>query len=336
MVLLGFCVITAVFFALGGGLAGLLMRLAGRPVPLRRIARVTGFAWLLSVPLFVLFIAPLLLPYFLAGASTRPQDRDLAETPAQYGRDFEEVEFHSRDGLSLAGWYLEGPGNKPAIVYSHGLFRSRREMLERASVLNRLGYPGLLVDLRSHGGSQRDAVSLGYRERLDVAGARDFVLREKGQKEVVLLGASMGAVAALNAAPELDPAPRAVIADSPFLDLEETVSRHARLLLGLPAFPFGRLFVWNFARINGFAPEELNVRRALRQMGEVPILLIYGTEDERMPESTRRAVWEAIPHGHKKLLLFEAAGHGAAFRSDQKRYVQEVDAWLMGLTGTDP
>jgi hypothetical protein len=55
------------------------------------------------------------------------QRQPLLRTPAVVGLDFEEVEFHSTDGVTLRGWFIphggDGPG--PAVVFVHGWLWNR-------------------------------------------------------------------------------------------------------------------------------------------------------------------------------------------------------------------
>ncbi len=193
--------------------------------------------------------------------------------------------------------------------------------MERACLLNQANYPTLVFDLRNHGKSQKKHVSLGFKERLDVLAACDFLKTELGDTPLVLFGVSLGAVASIHAAAELGPELTAVIVDSPFRSLKETVDRHTRLFLGIPTIPFANIFVWNLARIGEFDPSDVDTIAALRRLGQGSTLLIYGAEDRRIPSATSRAIWEAIPHPNKRIARFEGATHGAAFRSAPDRYM---------------
>ena len=190
----------------------------------------------------------------------------------------------------LRGWLMEGEDTKATLIFGHGLFRSRREGLERGSALNKRGFSVLLFDFRNHGESDGRSTSLGYLERLDVLGAYDFLKEKRERQRFVLLGVSMGAVAVIHAASDFQQDLEAIIADSPFQSLNETVDHHTRML-AVPSFPFADIFVWNFTRITQYAPEDLNTIEALRRLDEVPVLLIL--QQRRSPH---------VPVGHPKHL----------------------------------
>ena len=242
-------------------------------------------------------------------------------TPESFGCQYLEVEFPSRDGLLLKGWLIKGDPNKSPIVFSHGLFRSRHEVLERACRLSRHGHPVLVFDLRCHGESQRKTISLGYHERLDVLGAKDFLTRSRSVDGIIFAGVSMGAVASILAAHQGAQSVEAIIADSPFDTLVETVERHTRIFLGLPARPFSDMFIWNLTREADFQAGQLNTVAALKSLEKVPVLLIYGEADRRMTGTVARKLYKAIACPHRRLVFFEGAAHGGSYASAPEKYV---------------
>ncbi|HUG42635.1 MAG TPA: hypothetical protein VMN76_00215, partial [Acidobacteriota bacterium] len=138
MVILALSLISALLFALVGLVVWSGLRILRRRPSAVGIARRTLWAYLIFLPAAVFILAPLLFSAFLSTASTRPQDLALQETPADLGCPSESVEFRSADGVRLQGWLLPGDEEKPAMIWTHGLFRSRREVLERSCRLNAL------------------------------------------------------------------------------------------------------------------------------------------------------------------------------------------------------
>lgn len=328
--------VLALVFTIGGFLVWLALFIFGVRKKGRKIAKWAMLSFLVFLPLFALLIFPLVTSYLIAHASTRPMDQGLRDTPANYGLSFTNIDFSSRDGARLKGWFIQGDEDKPAIILSHGLFRNRQEMLGRAAALSKSGYPTILFDFRGHGWSEQKPVSMGFYERLDVLGAYDFGKRKLNQDRFILLGVSMGAVAALHAAREFGSDLEALIADSPFQSLEETISHHTRLFLKLPAFPFANIFIWNLTRISDYDADQLDTVKVCRTIREVPVLLIYGKNDLRMPAETGRLIYETIPGSKKKLVYFPDAGHGASYRTQPESYIKAVLAFLDSLRSSPP
>lgn len=293
-----------------------------------KVFKVTLITCLCFFPVTLFLVLPITFSHLIANASTRPQDRILTSTPASFGCHFWEIDFPSRDGLLLSGWLIEGKPDKVPIIFSHGLFRDRRELLERAAKLSQHGHSVLIFDLRCHGKSQRKTISLGYQERLDVLGASDFVLDRFGVRRVVVAGVSMGAVASIFAATESPQSVEAIIADSPFDTLVDTVGRHTELFLQIPTRPFSDIFIWNLTREAEFSADQLDTIRAVSTLNELPVLLLYGERDSRMARNVATNLYEAIPTVRKRLLFFENADHGGAFDSAPEEYVDAILGFL--------
>src|SRR2546426_65797 len=117
----------------------------------RRILKRVIITLIIIVIVLVFGVFPWGLAALVTGARTRPMDRRLTETPANFGAQFKDVEFQTSDGVKISGWLVPSGDKHATIIYSHGLFRSRRELLERAMDLWKLGYGALLYDQRNHG-----------------------------------------------------------------------------------------------------------------------------------------------------------------------------------------
>lgn len=288
----------------------------------------------LAVVVFLLVGVPYLLAVMVTRAGTRPRDRALTSSPADYDLAFEEVRFPSKDGVSLAGWFLGGGSRTTVVVLGHGLFRSRREVLDRAAFLRQQSYDTLLFDFRRHGESGGERVTLGYQERLDFEGAVAFVRQRRPGAAVVLYGVSMGAAAALLAAAET-PEVAAVIADSSFLNIEHTVAHHVKLIFGLPYYPFASVLLFFLETRGHFDRKDFDLEKAVAALGERPILVAAGGDDRRMPPELQKRLFEASPSPKRRYVVIPGAGHGAAYRVDPESYQRDLVEFLdeTGLSG---
>jgi uncharacterized protein len=319
MILLGFLGILLLLFLIFGGLLALFKRRKRAA-----ILRWTGILYLASAILIVFGLAPYLLARLIVNSGTRPMDRLLEDTPAEYQVPYEGIAFETQDHLRLNGWYVP-PGDKNAIVVcAHGLFRNRVEMLGRVMPLTKVGYGALLYDSRSHGSSQKGKVSLGYFERYDVLGAIQYIRRRyqgaEIQPKIILMGVSMGAVAMMEAVAETRDY-SAIILDSPFYSLRETVVHHAWLFFKMPRYPFPSLFLFWFERLAGFNADRINGYEALHRMKPVPLLIIASEGDERINADDARALYSEANSESKELHMFgKDVPHGAAARLHPREY----------------
>lgn len=302
----------------------------------RRIFKRVVVTLIILLIVFLFGVIPWGLAALVTGAGTRPMDRNLTETPADFGAQFKDVEFQTSDGVRISGWLVPGREKHATIVYSHGLFRSRRELLERAMDLWKLGYGALLYDSRNHGASGHARVSLGYNERLDVEAAVRY-LRDELQTtdRIVLFGISMGATADLLAASET-PEVAAVISDSSFLSFDHTVDHHLKLFLHLPQFPIGNELKYFIQSRAAFDGSKLDALEAVKRIGDRPIMFISAANDKRMPPAIAEQLYQACSNPHCALLVVEGPGdnvHGHGYQANPKLYLEKVTAFLQSAIG---
>lgn len=280
----------------------------------------------LCLVLFVCAGLPFMLSFLITKAGTRPGERNRVDTPVAQGATFEDIKFTSTDGNQLSGWYLPSRSKRVTIIMTHGLFRSRYEMLERGVALWREGYGVLLYDLRRHGRSRAEFSTIGFDERHDVEAAMRFAVEREPENRIVLMGVSMGAAATLLAAAEDGGQLLAVVSESSFLSFDDTVRHHVRLAR-LPAFPFATLLVrFTSWRLN-FNPADFDVLRAVKRI-KCPILFIGGGADNRMPnQSVLEPLYEAASHPLKRKLIVEGAQHGHAFDRDEQSRAEYLKAF---------
>jgi pimeloyl-ACP methyl ester carboxylesterase len=288
------------------------------------------------ITLAIIFIVLVygVLPYWLSGvatnAHTRPIDRQLTTTPALLGADYKDVEFQTSDGVTISGWLLPSRSKRATIIFSHGLFRSRRELMERAVALWQRGYGALLYDSRNHGESGAAKVSLGYFERLDAEAAARYLGEVAPSDRVVMFGISMGAATALLAAAET-PQVRAVISDSSFLSFEDTTTHHVKLFLRLPAFPLANEIRFMIEKRAGFDGSDLDAVRAVKALGNRPVMFIAAARDPRMPADIAQKLYDASAASKRDLLIVEGEGadiHGHAYQADPRLYIERIAAFL--------
>lgn len=312
--------------------------------------------WFLFVFLccfFIFFYG--VVPWFLTGITTSsgfhfrdPNDR---KTPKDFGLDFHPVEFHTVDGILLRGWYIPAPVTqgeaRGTIIYTHGLNRTRVEMLPEAVFAHTLGYNGLVFDLRHQGQSGGKITTIGYQERLDAESAVQYALnKENASRPIVLWGVSMGAAAALMAAAESQDV-TSVISDSTFLNYKELIRHHYTLFLGiirrrwwwfppLPSFPLADEVLYWSAWRGHFSPSDFDLEKAVRRINPRPVLFICVEGDQRMPPEYARTLFADATSPLKKLVELGGTRHGEGFRLATKQYEEAVRQFLASLPGGPP
>ena len=248
----------------------------------------------------------------------------------------EEVYFPSHDGLRLHGLYLAGRRGSPALLLCHGYYRSLAEPFPLACELNRLGYHVLLIDFRGCGLSGGRFTTVGYREVADVQGAVDYLGGRLGQVPLGVLGISMGAVAALRAAPQC-PAIAAIVADSAYADLKDTIRHKMEEILRLPplvAMGWASIRVGEWLSGGNVAAVRAMDAAASAKGGPRPLLLIHGARDDYLPPDNAQRLFRAAAEP-KELWLAPGSGHAMARLDHSREYLERVHAFFQRYLSTD-
>lgn len=222
-----------------------------------------------------------------------PRER-LTHTPGDLGLFYEEVTFVTSDGLELRGWFLPSRQGRAAVILGHGFTRSRQEMLDVAAMLHRNCYNVLLFDWRAHGESEGERTTFGYKEVQDVAAALDFVSSrpEVDPERIGVLGKSLGGAIAISAAADLSQL-KAVVSDSPFPSLEDTIEVGVSRRGPLGAWPLRLIAVFLGTRTMGVDPALVRPIDDIREISPRPVLIMHGGRDELVPPDTGERLYAA-------------------------------------------
>lgn len=253
------------------------------------------------------------------------EKRNHIVTAAELSPEVQEVATTTSGGLAVSAWWWPVAHEEGApVILVHGLGGSRADMWRAIKLAHGLGRSTLAIDLRGHGRSAPSLTSFGWRERLDVEAWIDWLQAKEGPgARPVLWGTSMGAVACLLAAAE-DPRVSGVIADAPFDTLHHTLVRHAALLYHLPDSPLISLVAWRIGVENDLPIDKVDCIEAVQQI-HVPVLLIAGELDQRMPPADVRRIYDAAS-APKAWFVVANAGH--SWRPFHPDFCAAVTAYL--------
>lgn len=265
----------------------------------------------------------------------KPIDFAFAVDPLKsYGAPFSDLTVATKDGQTIRGWFV--PANRSddvaTIVLVHGRSGNRTSMMFLLPVLRRLGAAVVMVDLTENGLSDGNGrgTGLGLAEANDVdAVVADLAV--KGHRNIVLVGGSLGATAAIIAAAR-NPRIAGVIADSPIASFESfqralLQSRLDRLGLGwAPGVDvLSRMIVKRAAKTRAIAVQDaLSVVAAITPR---PLLLIHGGNDTAVsPDHSRDLAHRAGPTA--RLLIVEGADHVGSHTKNAAEYDRAIKSFL--------
>jgi uncharacterized protein len=253
----------------------------------------------------------------IAGAGSTPLSPNAKE------RMSEEPVWGSRlvtsDGVELEtrSWLCAGEP-RAIVVLVHGLSSTKdhSHVVALAGQLAGRGVDVLSYDARGHGASGGFS-TLGDLERHDVAAAVARARTRDGR--VVLIGASMGAIAALGYA-QTDPDLSGVVVVSSPGDWRIPLRARALFTVALARTRPGRLYAARHVRVRihpVWNPPEPPRSVAKRVVTAVPLAIVHGRRDRLIPfQSSLSVSIGELPSAHAVVVpgmghAFDPAGHEA-------------------------
>lgn len=247
----------------------------------------------------------------LAGCQTRilyqPHfGRAWVGTPDQLGMAWESVQLETGDGVLLDAWWVPARNPRAALLFFHGNAGNISHRLHSIRQFHDLELSVLIIDYRGYGRSEGRPSEEGTAK--DARAAYEWMLRYSGfpAEQLVVFGRSLGAAVAAELVREHSSA--ALILESPFRSVPDL----ARSLY--PWLPLGPLIRYRY-------PTERYVSDI-----SVPILVIHSPDDELVPFSHGRAVYEAAESPRQFLEI--RGGHNTGFRDSEPEYSQGILSFL--------
>lgn len=251
-------------------------------------------------------------------------DRRLpTDTPADHNLPFEEVIVIAKDGIKVVGWFIPSQ-NGATIIAQHGYKGTRGEMLNEAEMLYRHGYGVLITSVRAHDHSEGEVISFGYYEMQDLDAWYAYLISRSDvdPARVGMLGNSLGGSLVIQYA-ATNPGIRAVIANSAFSSLDDTINTSVERFTGLPAFPFAPMIVFWAENELGLETSEINAKAWIGSISPRPIFLMQGGADQTVSASSGQLLYDAAKE--PKTLWYEPnIGHTAFDRDMPQEYERRV------------
>ena len=231
-----------------------------------------------------------------------------------------EARLQTADGEQVGFWLADAPGDAPTVLCLHCNGQSRRMCLPLMGMLRAEGFAAAAVTFRAHGDSSGATNDLGYGGRFDVLAAVGEIERRRPGRPVLVQGMSLGAAAALFAAPDLGSRVRGYVLECPYRDLDTAVGNRCDNALPRGLSDFAHL---GFRLVSPLVLPHAGRVSPVEAAGRMPagarVLVIAGGRDRHARPEEARAVAEAVPGG-ARLEVFGDAGHEVYFAHDPARY----------------
>lgn len=202
----------------------------------------------------------------------------------------EDVSFTAADGTRLHGWFAAHEKPSAVILFAHG---NAGNITHRADLFQRLhqdlNCTVLMFDYRGYGKSEGKPSESGVLQ--DGRAARDYLAQRAGVEpaDLVLMGRSLGTAVAVDLAAR--EAARALVLYSAFPSMPDVAAHH------YPWLPVRWLMRTRLDSINKIG----------RYHG--PLLQAHAEEDEIIPASLGRQLFEAAPMQQKQWFTLSGSSH---------------------------
>lgn len=259
--------------------------------------------------------------------------KPVNETPGDHGLPYEDITVMSADGLQLIGWYVPSK-NSAAVIAQHGYKSDRTELLQEAEMLYRHGYGVLLTTVRAHDMSEGEKISFGYHEMQDLEAWYQYLLSIKDidSCKIGAIGNSMGGSLVIQYAAQNENI-KAVVAQSAFSSLDDTVSTSVKYFTGLPSFPFAPMIVFWAEKEVGLNSSDINTMNWIREISPRPVFLMQGGADAVISATSGELLYAAASEP-KELWYEPELGHAEFDKVLPENFEQRVigffDHYLLG------
>ncbi len=238
---------------------------------------------------------------------------------------FETVSLTTKDGINLDAWYAKtNTVAKGTAILFHGHVSKKSGVLCEAEGFRQLGYNTLLVDFRAHGNSGGNTCTIGYYESEDVKLALDYI-SNKGEKNIVLWGISMGAAAISKAMNDYEMQPSKVILEMPFASILQAAEGRLKLM-GLPGEPLAAFVTFWGGAENGFWAFSMKPSEFVKNI-KTPTLLQWGKNDPRVQQEETDLIYKNLA-GKKQLVVYQNTGHESLCKNEHEKWVASVSSFL--------
>ncbi|WP_448697450.1 alpha/beta hydrolase [Mucilaginibacter sp. AW1-3] len=238
------------------------------------------------------------------------------------GKSYQTIILKSNKNIEC--WYIKNPEAIGTVILFHGYGGEKSASLREADVFYSIGYNTLLVDFMGSGGSEGNQTTIGFFEAKEVKTAIDYV-SEKGEKNIILFGTSMGAAAIMKCINDDQPKISCAILECPFGTMLKTVQARFKLM-HVPGFPMANLLVFWGGIQNNFNAFDHNPEQYAKSI-KCPVLLMWGEKDDKVSREETDTIYKNL-QGLRQLKLFALAGHEDYLKIYPTEWTAEVSGFL--------
>lgn len=280
---------------------------------------------LLSTVLFLILVSYHLIIHIAPYSIIKPYRSTNNELTNYLRNHYKKIELNTKDSLTLVGYLIESKVHQPkgTMILLHGIGDNKESQIGLAEYLSANGYNTIIFDLRAHGQSEGKYCTYGYYEKFDV---KEFI--NKAEKEVIdlqnvgIIGTSLGGAIAIQSM-ATDSRIKCGVIVSTFSSLNEIVYDYMKRMLHIPLKFVSDMALNEAGKIAKFPPKEINPINYASKI-EQPILLIHGSNDDRINIQNGKNIYSKIKSRDKLFYEVKNAGHNDIGKVGGIKYRSEI------------
>lgn len=255
---------------------------------------------ILLVSVFVVYV------WYMEQSSVFVPYRTIEQTPQAVGLEYEEVFLRAADATQLHGWFVGRPHPRATVLLLHGNGGNISHRVQKMRIFHDLGLEVLVFDYRGYGRSKGAPSEKGL--YADARAAYDHLVVERGAApaKIILYGESLGSAVAVELATEKEVG--GIILEGAFTCVADMARR---------VFPYLPTL---------FLRYRFNTLEKVRRV-KVPLLVIHSRNDEVVPFSMGRRIFDAA-HSDTKDILAVYGGHNESFYEYRREIAQKIEELL--------
>ncbi|MFN8284521.1 MAG: prolyl oligopeptidase family serine peptidase [Chitinophagales bacterium] len=197
-------------------------------------------------------------------------------------------------------------------------------MIERTKFYLSKGFNVLTPDLRGTGKSEKQPISFGWNERLDILACVDS-LKKKGFDTIAIHGHSLGAASILYTLNDFNQY-YFVVLESPYDNIVNATKHrlnkfHISYFLFLPT-------VWITEFRLKIDIKNLYPENAIKKL-DVPLLYFAGDKEQQIPINETYKIYNNCPSLSKEIHIFKGAKHGNFTDKYFNEYFSILDSFIV-------
>ncbi|MHC1739534.1 MAG: alpha/beta hydrolase [Anaerolineaceae bacterium] len=255
------------------------------------------------------------------------QPQKVKINPLDLGLSSEEIQFRTKDGITLKGLWIPSKDSSHTIIFLHGYRGTYDPDLKYVPAFHQHGFNVLVFNFRAHGNSGGHYTTLGALEIRDCLAAIEYACN-RGSLVIGLMGFSMGGRVALLTAPS-SPKVNALISDGGPASLS-TAFRSDIMHRGVPfwlATLSAFMIKLGMSICSGVNIFHLEPILKAGNLSPLPVLFIHGDKDPNTSITELEKM--ALAAGpNSKIWRIPEAGHRDADQFRPKEYEQVVLAFF--------